>query len=71
MRKTYLSMKKLKPPKINFKPVLRLKKGHGTLVEQVGETMPRITTETIAAHREEVIGKARKYIYPLQHSKNR
>lgn len=32
---------------------------------------PRITTETIAEHREEVISSARKYIYPLQHSKHR
>jgi len=63
--------KSIKRPKINFKPVLRRKKSHGTLVDHVGETMPRITTETIAAHREEVIGKARKYIYPLQHSKHR
>jgi parvulin-like peptidyl-prolyl isomerase len=35
------------------------------------EDVPRITTETIAAHREEVLGSARKYIYPLQHSKHR
>lgn len=34
-------------------------------------TAARITTETIAEHREEVIGSARKYIYPLQHSKHR
>ena len=33
--------------------------------------MPRITNETVAAHREEVLGSARKYIYPLQHSKHR
>ncbi len=33
--------------------------------------VPRITNETIAAHREEVLSKARKYIYPLQHSKHR
>lgn len=32
---------------------------------------PRITNETVAAHREEVLGTARKYIYPLQHSKHR
>ena len=32
---------------------------------------PRITTETIAEHREEVLSSARKYIYPLQHSKHR
>ncbi len=32
---------------------------------------PKITNETVAAHREEVLGSARKYIYPLQHSKHR
>lgn len=36
-----------------------------------GEGVPRITNETVAAHREEVLGKARKYIYPLQHSKHK
>jgi parvulin-like peptidyl-prolyl isomerase len=35
------------------------------------EAVPRITNETIAAHREEVLTRARKYIYPLQHSKHR
>ena len=35
------------------------------------EGVPRITNETVAAHREEMLGKARKYIYPLQHSKHR
>ncbi len=33
--------------------------------------VPRITNETVAAHREEVLSKARKYIYPLEHSKHR
>lgn len=37
----------------------------------VKEHAPRITNETVAAHREEVLGSARKYIYPLQHSKHR
>lgn len=31
----------------------------------------RITNENIAKHREEVLGSARKYIYPLRHSKHR
>ncbi len=31
--------------------------------------IPRITNETITEHREEVLKGARKYIYPLQHSK--
>jgi parvulin-like peptidyl-prolyl isomerase len=33
--------------------------------------LPHITNETVAAHREEVLASARKYIYPLQHSKRR
>jgi hypothetical protein len=33
--------------------------------------VPRITNDTVAAHREEVLGSARKYIYPLKHSKHR
>lgn len=32
---------------------------------------PRITNDTVAVHREEVLSSARKYIYPLQHSKHR
>jgi len=35
------------------------------------EDVPHITNETIAVHREEVLKGARKYIYPLQHSKRR
>jgi hypothetical protein len=34
-------------------------------------TPNRITSENIAEHREEVLGSARKYIYPLRHSKHR
>ena len=33
--------------------------------------VPRITNETITTHREDVLKSARKYIYPLQHSKNK
>ena len=33
--------------------------------------IPQITTETIGEHREQVLSGARKYIYPLQHSKHR
>lgn len=35
------------------------------------EAVPRITSENVAEHREEVLSGARKYIYPLQHSKHR
>jgi len=33
--------------------------------------VPRITSQSIAEHREEVLGSARKYIYPLRHSRHR
>lgn len=38
---------------------------------QLTENVPRITNETIAEHREDVLSGARKYIYPLNHSKHR
>ncbi|HSX43716.1 MAG TPA: peptidylprolyl isomerase [Candidatus Saccharimonadales bacterium] len=48
-----------------------LKRETGDDEAPVASTVPRITNETVAAHREEVIGRARKYIYPLQHSKHK
>ncbi len=39
--------------------------------QPASENVPRITNETVAAHREEVLSSARKYIYPLQHSKHK
>lgn len=39
--------------------------------DQPSKKVPRITNQTVASHREEIINSARKYIYPLQHSKNR
>lgn len=36
-----------------------------------GEPASRITNETVAEHREEVLSSARKYVYPLSHSKHR
>lgn len=36
-----------------------------------GAKVPYITNETIAEHREEVLKGARKYIYPLQHSRRK
>src|SRR5436305_3868218 len=35
------------------------------------ENVPKITTENIGEHREEVLKGARKYIYPLAHSKRK
>jgi hypothetical protein len=40
--------------------------------KQVKETgVAKITTDNLAEHREDVLSGARKYIYPLQHSKHR
>lgn len=60
--------------KRKIKHVLRRKREQFRQIgeaDQLQSAVPRITNETVAAHREEVIGKARKYIYPLQHSKHR
>ena len=35
------------------------------------EQVPRITNETVTQHREEVLGGARKYIYPLRQSRHK
>lgn len=41
-----------------------------TALQQAVESAPRITNETVAEHREQVLKGARKYILPLQHSKH-
>lgn len=41
------------------------------ILKEAAENVPRITNETVAEHREEVLSTARKYIYPLQHSKHK
>ncbi len=50
---------------------LRPKRFRKATNEEGSEGLPRITNETVAVHREEVLHSARKYIYPLQHSKHR
>lgn len=57
--------------KRKFKDVL--KRGDKQSKDTPYETgkVPRITNETVIEHREEVLSRARKYIYPLQHSKHR
>ncbi len=41
------------------------------VISEAARTAPRITNETVTEHREKVLGSARKYIYPLQHSKHK
>lgn len=40
------------------------------VLQQAVEAAPRITNETVAEHREQVLKKARKHIIPLAHSKH-
>ncbi len=40
-------------------------------LNQAIDNLPRITNETVAEHREEMLSSARKFIYPLQHSRGR
>jgi len=53
------------------RPRLRRKSQSESSLAEVIQNIPRITNETVAEHREEVLSSARKYIYPLQHSKHR
>ena len=61
--------------KQKFKQLLakrpRRKKPSDPTLEEAIHNIPRITNETVAEHREEVLSGARKFIYPLQHSMHR
>lgn len=52
-------------------PRLRRKKHTEEGFGEALSNLPKITNETVAEHREEVLSSARKYIYPLQHSRGR
>jgi hypothetical protein len=59
---------KLKKPQLRWLKLWRKK----TVEERVSDALsnvPRITTETLEDHREEVLASARKYIYPLKQPK--
>ena len=71
MKKPKKLLKKPKLPKAPTK--LPFKRPAKTAEQKVSEALsdvPRITNETVEEHREEVLSEARKYIYPLQHSKH-
>lgn len=52
------------------KPIDKLRKKDDDSLS-ASSKLPYITNETVAEHREEVLSGARKYIYPLQHSKRK
>ena len=57
--------------KLAKRPFVRRKKDAAQRYSDAVQSLPRITNDTVAAHREEVLSSARKYIYPLKHSKHR
>jgi PPIC-type PPIASE domain/SurA N-terminal domain len=64
---------KLKRPQLPTRLPTRLKRRQAATEKKMSEALsdvPRITNETVGEHREEVLSSARKYIYPLQHSKH-
>lgn len=62
----------MKKPKYKKLVPKKLRKKEVASAEQPSDgSVPRITNETVAEHREEVLSSARKYIYPLQHSKHK
>ncbi|MDQ5885883.1 MAG: PpiC protein [Patescibacteria group bacterium] len=56
-------LKKIKKPKL-------LKSKNQEIDSKIADSV-KITNDTVAEHREEVLSSARKYIYPLQHSKHK
>lgn len=66
--------KKFPRPRLPASVKARLPGRRKNAVEVTDEALsnlPRITNETVAEHREKVLSSARKYIYPLQHSRGR
>lgn len=72
MKKTP-KLKKLKKPKLpkRLERAINNAKPTEEKVDAALSNVPRITNETVAEHREEVLSGARKNIIPLQHSKHR
>jgi parvulin-like peptidyl-prolyl isomerase len=72
MKKTPKILKKSKKSRLatlrHKRPFRRAKAADERMTEALSD-VPRITTDTVEEHREEVLSSARKYIYPLQHSK--
>jgi hypothetical protein len=64
--KHYRKMKRKLKKLLEKRPYRRVKPEES--LQEAINNIPRITNETVAEHREEVLGSARKFIYPLQHS---
>ena len=69
-RLTKISPKLKKPELAKLKRPLKRRPKAEEKVTEALSNVPRITSDTVEEHREAVLSSARKYIYPLQHSKH-
>lgn len=73
MKNSKLKKLKIKKIKVSKKISNPLKK-RVISIDKVNEAIknaPNITNDTLSEHREDILSAARKFIYPLQHSKHR
>jgi len=66
MKKPKLKLNKILPKRLG-----RIKQTEPKVSRTPDGKVPLITSESITEHREDVLSSARKYIYPLQHSKHK
>lgn len=66
-------MKKNSKKKISIPRQLPIKRRQGAeeRIKEAFANVPKITNETVAEHREDILKGARKFIYPLKHSRRR
>jgi parvulin-like peptidyl-prolyl isomerase len=65
-------MKKIKRlPKLPAKRPFKRRLAAEERLKEAFANVPKITNETVAEHREDVLAGARKFIYPLKHSRRR
>ncbi|HEY5141493.1 MAG TPA: hypothetical protein VIJ25_19585, partial [Methylococcales bacterium] len=70
MKHIKLKKPNLRVPKVGVPKRFR-RMGREERTKEAISSLTRITNETVAEHREAVLSTARKYIYPLEHSKHR
>lgn len=71
MNKKFKQLTKLKRADLR-KLMKRRKKGEpDERLNRAIENLPQITNETVAEHREQLLSRARRYIYPLEHPRRR
>lgn len=58
-------------PRVSIKGTFKRRQAPEDRIKEAFANVPKITDETVAEHREDILSSARKFIYPLQHSRKR